>query len=130
MTDNHEKRVVRAEGRETHGNLVKDEVHEREDDRHSERVRPHPDDRHDVGVSVVRLVSRYPAKDGEDTCEDVDTEDGADELPGGPRSRTTSDEDQPILEEEEDPNKFQSTMRRVGKDYLGQSDLQEEDFLH
>lgn len=85
----------------TYGDLVEDKVHKREDDRDSERVRPHPDDRHDVGVSIVWLISGYPTKDGEYACEDVDAEDGAHELPRGPGTGTTSNEDQPVLKEKD-----------------------------
>lgn len=56
-------------------------------------------------MSIVRLITRYPAKDGEYTCEDVDAEDGAHELPRGPGTGATSDEDQPVLEEKEGQGK-------------------------
>lgn len=85
------------ESEPTHRDLVEDKVHQREYDRHSERVSPHPNDRHDVRMSIMWLVTRNPAKDGEYTGKDVDTEDGPHKLPGRPSSGATSDEDQPVL---------------------------------
>jgi hypothetical protein len=53
-------------------------------------------------ISGVRLLARTtgkPAEDTEESSNNVDTEDGADELPGWPGVAAASDEDEPVLSE-------------------------------
>ena len=84
-------------------------------------VTPNDDSSHDGSTAVGHQVkgtvewisgvsiTRQPTKDTEECSENVDTEDGAHELPGWPGLSTSGDEDEPILSE---------------------GDFQEEDFLH
>lgn len=48
------------------------------------------------GVSVLPVRSQ-PAEDTEEGCQNIDDEDGNDQLPRGPGLTTTGDEDQPVL---------------------------------
>jgi len=52
---------------------------------------------HWVRVDVGDTTAAKPAEDTEEGCEDIDTEDGGNELPRWPSVTTTGDEDQPIL---------------------------------
>jgi len=92
------------------GPLVEEIVDNRADDNDTDGVSPDDDGSDDAGVAVVgeELVvikriswlscsTSQPAEDTEEGCENIDTEDGADELPGWPCVSTTSDEDEPIF---------------------------------
>ena len=79
------------------GNLVQDKVDKSQHNSDSKAVCPDADDRDDIGVAVMRLGTRYPAKEREDGGENVDGEDSADELPTRPSASATSDKDEPVL---------------------------------
>ncbi|KAH6603711.1 hypothetical protein Trco_008486 [Trichoderma cornu-damae] len=99
--------------------LVQDEVDNGNEDGDAERVQPDDDNGDDVGPAVVALLgkidgvvdlrsTREPAEESEESSQDIDAENGADELPGGPSAATTGNEDEPVL---------------------GEGDLEEEDLL-
>lgn len=96
-----------------------DVVDDTNDDDDSDGVDPDQDDGDNVDGTVLRKVlgqaggdgrlaeaAREPTETGEEGGEDVDTEDGANELPRGEGVEATGDEDQPVLSqgdlEEED----------------------------
>jgi len=92
------------------GHAVHEVVDNGDDDGDTDGVTPDDDDGDDGGAAVggqksvdglgvggLAAATGQPAEDGEEGGEDVDTEDGADELPGWPGLTTTSDEDEPVL---------------------------------
>lgn len=90
------------------GDLVKDEVDNGNEDGDTERVQPDDDNGDNVGPAIVTLLgkvdgvvdlgsTRQPAEEGEEGSHDIDTKNGADELPRGPGAATTGNEDQPVL---------------------------------
>lgn len=90
------------------GDLVEDEVDDGNEDGDTERVQPDNDDGDNVGPTIVTLLgkvdgvvelgsTRQPTEETEDGGHDVDTENGADELPRGPGAATTGNEDEPVL---------------------------------
>lgn len=91
--------------------LVEQVVHDGDDDDDSDGVGPDDDDSDDAGVAageelvlgdgVGRLANAAsePAEDAEEGSNDIDTEDGADELPRGPGLASTGYEDEPVLSE-------------------------------
>lgn len=85
-------------------------VDDSNDDGDTDRVTPDDNNSDDAGVAVAREVGGHirrvrwitrmtsqPAEDTEEGGDDIDTEDGANELPRGPCVTTTSDEDEPVL---------------------------------
>jgi len=89
---------------------VHEVVDDSNDDRDTDGVTPDDDDGDNGSVAVIRQKSvagdwvgglasstAQPTEDGEEGGEDIDTEDGADELPGWPGLTTTGDEDEPVL---------------------------------
>lgn len=90
------------------GDLVEDEVDDGNEDGDTERVQPDNDNGDNVGPTIVTLLgkvdgvvelgsTRQPTEEGEESSHDVDTKNGADELPRGPGAATTGNEDQPVL---------------------------------
>jgi len=92
--------------------LVEEEVDDGNDDGDSDGVTPDNDDSDDGGMAVrgqIRVESRWvgwftstatePTEDTEESSDNVDTEDGGNELPRWKGIATTSDEDEPILGE-------------------------------
>lgn len=90
------------------GDLVEDEVDDGNEDGDTERVQPDNDDGDNVGPTIVALDgkvngvvdlrgTRQPAEETEESSHDVDTENGADELPRGHGLATTGNEDEPVL---------------------------------
>lgn len=90
------------------GDLVQDEVDDGNEDGDTERVQPDNDNGDNVGPTIVTLLgkvdgvvelgsTRQPAKETEEGSHDVDTKNGADELPRGPGAATTGNEDEPVL---------------------------------
>lgn len=91
--------------------LVEHVVDDRDEDADTNRVRPYNDHCHNVRPAVVRVheqvlrvrlhhaatAARQPAKETKDCCQDIDHENGAYELPRGPRLATSGDENQPVL---------------------------------
>lgn len=91
---------------------VHEVVDDSDDDRDTDGVTPDDDDGDDGSVAVLRQESvagdwvgglacstAQPTEDGEEGRENVDTKDGANELPGWPGLTTTGDEDEPVLSE-------------------------------
>lgn len=85
-------------------------VHDGDDDGDGHGVQPDTDNGDDIGPSIAAEVAevagdglleatRQPAEDTEDGGEGVNTEDGANELPGWEGLEATGDEDQPVLSE-------------------------------
>ena len=97
------------------GNLVQEEVGDGDDNRDTNGVRPEDDDSDDIGLAVTSLpaveraervrerstvdVASQPAEDTEQGGDDIDDEDGADQLPRWEGVASTGDEDEPILSE-------------------------------
>lgn len=93
--------------------LVKQVVHNSNEDSHADRVRPDQDHSNNIRPSIVRVHedglgrslhdtaagAGQPPEQGEDGSEDVHDEDGADELPRGPGLAAAGDEDEPVLRE-------------------------------
>jgi len=92
--------------------FVEEVVDDGNDDGDTDRVTPDNDNGDNAGVSVVRekaivvsgigllsSTSSEPAENTEEGSKDIDTEDGADELPGRPGVASTGDEDEPVFSE-------------------------------
>lgn len=91
------------------GNVSEDSVDGGNNNGDTNRVGPDDDNSDNAGVAVSGeggrvsrvsdlLVGRgQPAEDTEESSQDIDTEDGADELPGRIGLATTGNEDQPVL---------------------------------
>lgn len=102
--------VLAAEISET-GDLVEQVVCDGDEDENTDRVRPDDDHGDDIGVSVTGLhelrhwgwerllvdVGVQPSENTEESGNDVDTSNGANELPGWKSLSTTGDEDEPVL---------------------------------
>lgn len=89
-----------------------DVVHNSDDDNHSDGVAPHNHDGDNVraavavehlgegrGVRDLTSTTGEPTEDGEERGQDIDTEDGEDELEGGVGLKATGNEDEPVLSE-------------------------------
>jgi len=94
------------------GHLVQEVVGDGADDDNTDGETPNNADSDDGGLAVLgekgvlgawvgRLSSSItqPTEDSEESSENIDTEDGANELPRRPCLVTTGDEDEPILSE-------------------------------
>ena len=91
---------------------VHEVVNDGDDNGDTDRVAPDDNDGDNINPTVTTLleaalwvgwevveVARQPAEETEQGCDDIDTEDGAHELPRWKSLAATSDEDQPILSE-------------------------------
>lgn len=85
-------------------------VDDANDDDDSQRVQPDDDNGNNVDVAIgaelgvgrgggLQTLTSEPTETGKQRGEDIDTEDGADELPRGVGLEATGDEDQPVLSE-------------------------------
>ena len=90
--------------------LVEEVVDDGDDNGNTNGVAPDDNDGDDVSPAIAALlpetvgarllnVARQPSEDTEESSEDIDTEDGSNELEGWKGLSTTGDEDEPVLGE-------------------------------